>query len=235
MEEQTDSRLLKILKDGSEYAEGVADAAKEELLSRGFSEEALAEFISTDPAFQNPTPGDENSPLDFIWTQYHKDKTAKGMLLMVVFLLIFSVLKTLLVYAVLHYRYGQGFSFEVSLLHIFLPMALSAFSAYTIWKLASAGWFTALLFAYGTLVRIVIELFMIFSDPFLSEQGASLWINEGAKVGLDGFIALFIIVQLSKPVHRQLLGVPYNLARTTLILLPLLSALVVTLVYFFGL
>jgi len=206
MSSQSDSRLLQLIEDASNYDRNAIEAAKNELIERGTSAAELEDFESGKRDAANQIT--ESDALDSIWMKYKKNQTAQGLLLLLVLLLVFQIIRTVISIAFIHYSTGQDFGFIFSFYHIFLPLIGALFTAYSLWKLLPIAWIAAHLYFWIIIGNSVIELLNSYSEESSSFMGIIQ--NLSLNTILDVLIVIFLIYLLNQEKYLSLFKVKPN-------------------------
>lgn len=220
MKSQAESRLIQIIRDAENYSLGVADAAKEELLNRGLTEKDLEKLESLD----EDADIESSEALDSVWLKYKKSKTASGLLLLLVLLLVFQILRAVFSYGFIHFNTDEKFGFITSLCFIFLPLVTATFAAYSIFKLQRIGWLMAHVYAWLLIGARVYQCILIHSA--FGGNSASSWLNQipfSLKVDIvtELLILSFLLNLLNGSKNIKLFKVDKSMKRIGYFLLPL--------------
>jgi hypothetical protein len=224
LKEQSIHRLLYLINDADNYDPGVGEAAKNELLDRGYSEAEIALFLANQ---NEPVEREQGGPLDAIWLKNKTMRSAGGLLLFSVFLLIIFLLKTVFQYAWFHFQYGAEFGFELSFFNLFLPLSLAAFSAYSIWKLLPIAWYLGQIFSYLLIFLSIYRLYRLFYDYHLKSlrdfmpTAAELDLNLLFNLLFELFVAVFVLSQVHRRENTEQFGIAIKGRRSKAILIPL--------------
>lgn len=237
LKEQGVHRLLYLINDEDNYGPGVGEAARKELLGRGYSEEEISDFLAHQQDIQ---PLKEGGPLDAIWLKNSTMRSAKGLLLFSVFLLIAFILKTVFQYAWYHFQYGAEFSFELSFFNLFLPLSLAAFASYSIWKLLPLGWYIGQVFSYTLIFLSLHRLILLFYNYHLASLRDFSTVNAQVDLNLlfnllfELFLAIFVLIQIHRQENIEQFGIVSKGRLLQSILIPLSIFVVLLMVYLMG-